>query len=201
MPIHTTFVPREKQDIPGSIGKKWGVTGVAVVHEGFDKAVVTVDYVLFRSAPRNQVLARAHEFGHVAVAQDYIDGIPSEMDAWDAYRRMPIFENEVEAWLRGIEADFGGVIEQKQDVHLILDCLNSYRRGLKATDDQWAQALILIADYYTGPPEDVWEYEPIEPEIGEEPQNCQVVVVGPPDQDGEDAQPDDSQGDSKPDPG
>jgi hypothetical protein len=178
-PIDKTITSISREDIPGSIGKKWGVTGAAVVHEGFDRAEVTIEYVDFRSAPRNQVLARAHELGHVSIAQDYVDGIPSERLAWDSYTRMPIFENEVEAWLRGIEADFGGVIDNLGDVHLILDCLNSYRRGHNATDDQWARALEVIADYFTGDPAGVWEYIPLEPEIDEELPNCQVAVTGP----------------------
>jgi len=184
--IRTTRVNKARESFPGSIGKKWGVTGEAVVYEGFECAVVTIQYVASRGhLSRSRLLAGAHELGHVAVAQDYVDGMPSAL-AWDSYCHMPVFENEVEAWLHGIEMDLSGMIVRQQDVHFILDCLNSYRRGYHATDYQWSQVLYLVADYYTGPSSDVYDYEPLEPETGEEPPSCGTGVVGPAPEDGED---------------
>jgi len=183
--IDTAISTISREEIPGSVGKKWGVTGSAAVHEGFVEADVKVEYAP-HSRDRSRVLARAHELGHVSIAQDYVDGIPSESLAWESYRGMPVFENEVEAWLHGIEAEFGGRIPTQLDVELILDCLNSYRRGKNATDEQWAQALEVIADYYVGPKSHVFDYQPLEPEIGEEPPSCGTGVVGPAPEDHED---------------
>lgn len=176
--INTTVTEKARDEVPGSIGKKWGVTGVAAVKEFFTEADVTTEYDQQLASNNSRVLARAHELGHVSVAQDYVDGMDLET-AWDSYRQTPVFENEVEAWLRGIEKEFGGQISGINSVHLILDCLNSYRRGRGATDAQWTGALAVIADFYAGPASDVWDYEPLEPEANEEIQNCQPQVTGP----------------------
>ena len=132
IPITKKRVPKDV--IAGSIGRKWNIDGVTQYPEGLP--VINIE-VYTTGNTENVVfsLAMLHELGHAKVCHDINDNQPSR--TWEILTRYDRWEAEVEAWMRGIE---GHTIDFL-DATLILDCMNSYRRGIPASDEKTENSL------------------------------------------------------------
>jgi len=165
--------------MPGGIGKKWAVDGRTIYPETLDTVRVEVDYIpeRYTAATKGHViaLARRHEHGHASVAGDMLLN-SNVKDAWTMLQKYAKWDNEVEAWMRGLE----NAVIDFDDVMFILDCLNTYRRGVPATDEQWDAARELIAVVYDGPKKDVFDYVPLEPDPDDPPPKGCMPQFGDP---------------------
>lgn len=163
---------------PGAVGKKWGILGVTTINEELEVAEIEVRFDPVHDAPI--ILAEYHERGHVAVVEDIINGVPRDdaLAVLDEYDR---WQNEVEAWGRIPDDNLA-----YEDGTFILDCLNSYRRGLGISDEEWEAGREVITStiisVYARPA--LREYEPIEPDPDEPPPSGCCHIDGEADGDG-----------------
>jgi hypothetical protein len=75
---------------------------------------------------------------------------------------------EVEAWMRATD----GALTNRTQVEFMLDCLNSYRRGLPdVSDERWNEMVELVASNAIEP-DHARTYVPIEPDPNEELPEC-----------------------------
>lgn len=184
--IHKSVVAKDA--VPGSIGKKWGIDGITVYPEHLRAISVEVT----RTPTTKDVvaeLATLHEVGHAEACVDIVRNVGNG-DAFNTLCTQDKWRGEVEAWMRGLEHHTIDL----DDAMLILDCLNSYRRGIPATDDQWRDAIDLLGTVYDGDVQDLHDYVPLEPDPGEKPRDCQPSTVED-DGRGDDPKPEDGDGD------
>lgn len=163
IPVIEKFVPRG--EIKGSIGRKWAVDGVTRIEQPMTGINIEVygTHDLVETVKR---LASMHENGHAASMNDVIENRPNA--AWDVISRYNRWVGEVEAWMRGLD----GYTIDYVDSTFILDCMNSYRRGIPATEAQWDDFVDLLSSAYYGEPDDLFDYEPLEPDPGEKVRYC-----------------------------
>lgn len=156
-----------------AFGRKWGVDGVTEIDSEMRRALITVRYT--RDTYNTVItLATAHERGHASVARDVDEGY-SELSTSTRFERLGNYDrwqNEVEAWLRGcanIE------IDQLHEGQFMLDALNTYRRSLGVSEEDWVTAREVLLDGIVV--EYLWQmlrqYEPLEPDPNDEhDDNC-----------------------------
>lgn len=153
-----------------SIWDKWGVAGVTRIAEDLSRADITVNHSK-GAAYQVAQWALKHEHGHADVADDLLDevGYDEPFEAADLLRNYDKWQNEVEAWTRNDQPVTSMAVGE-----LILDCLNSYRRGLKIDDEEWEEARELIADMANNEVvrDHLRSYEPLEPYDDEPPPSC-----------------------------
>src|SRR5262245_21643088 len=114
---------------PGSsaFSKKWALDGVT--RKKMDAPEVSVTVTRTKDASNGDVQnALGHEIGH---AQQFAGGM-------GAIKKSDIFPTEVEAWQR-----YHKLMKRAytlQEAQMILDALNTYRRGYKVDDRVWLKA-------------------------------------------------------------
>jgi hypothetical protein len=157
------YVP--ETDRPGGIWTKWGVDGVTQYGNDLRTADITVTYQMATSSVHH--VAMIHERGHVDVLRDIVANVAVDEDAKTVLRSYDKWQGEVEAWVRGLDA----TAISREHGYFILDCLNTYRRSLAISDDEWYAAKVLIAGYAATADSqaDLLNYVPLEPEPGDPP--------------------------------
>ena len=152
-----------------SVWDKWLVAGMTRIPVEMDKADIKVQMT---GDTRDAITAWAmrHEEGHVGVAEDVVDGCGgNRTEAAEVFTDYDRWQNEVEAWTRSTFE-----LHRKSSAEFILDCLNSYRRGLNVSDEEWNEGVEVIAGM--APKEELREYIrnyiPIEPYDDQPPPSC-----------------------------
>ena len=161
---------------PGSIGRIWKVAGWTTFNHKLSSARILVQNT---AGTANSIthLAVDHERGHVDVARDILASSIDGAEAFKVLKGHDRWQIEVEAWLHGLEQSrVPNLVESH--FHFILDCLNSYRRALSVTDEQWEEAVRLIAEDIADVDE-LLAYKPLEPDPGEEPPSCMPGIPYP----------------------
>jgi len=156
-----------KDSIKGSIGRKWAVDGVTKFPRDLDAIHIEV-YKTTATSDSAIRLASLHEHGHASTGLDVIGNIGEKEASFTVLSGYDRWQSEVEAWMRGLEH----YNIDMADASLILDCLNSYRRGIPAKQSDWLEMLELLATVYTGDKQDLYNYVPLEPDPGEKPRQC-----------------------------
>jgi len=157
-----------KDEIKGSIGRKWAIDGITRFPRALDAIHIEV-YKTGETSDSSIALASLHEHGHAASGIDVIGNIQDPLGAYSLMERYDPWEAEVEAWMRGLEHHSINLL----DAHLILDCLNSYRRGIPMRDGaRWDEMIELLGTVYDGPVKDLFDYVPLEPDPGEKARQC-----------------------------
>jgi hypothetical protein len=188
---------RERSELDDSIrarpiGAKWGVDGVTKINAALTKSIIRVRFTN-EAVAGPIMLTMQHERGHAALAADVADGEYENKLPFDVLRGYDKWQNEIEAWVRGC-GEFGSY----EDGMMILDCLNTYRRNLSVSDEEWIAGREVILDclinptYHTA----LRQYEPLEPARNDEgywpePPECVEVVDDDDDELPDDPEPDD----------
>ena len=178
IPVHTSY--EHTDALPGSAWRKWGIAGVTKIPAGLDKMTIVVEHKTAR-ANNNKIamLARKHELGHADTVQDILDASSSVAEAFDIVKNgYDRWQLEVEAWIRGCEDDkaFNRIIHHEGQFTcgtFILDCLNSYRRGLEISESDWRDGRTAVVEALFSVEwikAALYEYEPLEPDQEEDPQ-------------------------------
>ena len=157
----------QKDSIKGSIGRKWAVDGVTTFPIALDTIHVEVTQTT-KTKSWVVMLAALHEKGHAFCGQDVVRNVDHSSGAYKLLGTYDKWQSEVEAWMRGLE--HRGI--DYADGTFILDCLNSYRRGIPATEEQWQEAIELLGTVYAGDVQDLRDYLPLEPDPGEKLREC-----------------------------
>ena len=164
---------RQRETLPGSIGRVWQVSGVTAIPPTMDKATITVEYA--EKMSDIHWLAAQHEVGHALIGHDVARLFGGGVEAFDQLSGMNRWWAEVTAWVNGLESE--NTVLTEEQAHFALDCLNSYRRGLPAqgtpvSEADWNEAVNAIDRFYGGS-EDLHLYVPLEPDpTGDAPKNC-----------------------------
>lgn len=185
VPVVEKRVPRDS--IKGSIGRKWGIDGVTMCEEGWPAGIHIEVYTTTATKDVVHRLASLHENGHAACQQDILRNTDTRRSAWNILTGYNRWQAEVEAWMRGL----AGYTVDLDDSMLILDCMNSYRRGIPVSDTEWTDFVDLLGTLYNGNTKDLHDYVPLEPDPGEEPRECLPGVFTP--DDGRDGEFDDAE--------
>lgn len=148
--------------------RKWKVAGVTEIEAAMTKAEITID-IDEETEGMVAACAMKHEIGHVLVASDIAEN-DGDFETLTSYDR---WQNEVEAWVRGVEDSIDnndGHLLRFHHASMMLDALNSYRRGLNVSDEDWEAARELLFDVVQPRDQDAFaEYVPIEPDPDEPP--------------------------------
>lgn len=162
-------VTEAQRDARCAMEAKWLVAG----QTASDREAIRVTVEHLPGAAEDVIAAAfGHERGHSGQFADDPDFAPSKMDS------PTYFAMEVDAWQRWVE-DRAVQLDVTRG-QLVLDCLNTYRRSLSIDDEQWLDARQLVEDWAVDDAVDeLREYEPLEPEPGDEPACAPARYVVP----------------------
>lgn len=186
---NTQYIPLPDGATPGAVGRKWGVNGATKFRKQMDSLAIEVQHEV-RVERVTADMASMHERGHAHTINDVLLDAPNADEAWTTMCGYDRWQCEVEAWIRGLNEQ-RTLIDNIEEAEFVLDCLNSYRRGLPdVTDADWEEAVEVIIGSIVVEDEElrqrIREYEPIEPEPNDPaPGGCMPSVPMPGD-DGED---------------
>ena len=189
LPVTENFIPQYAFE--GKIGRHWQIAGVTKVPATLDKIDIEVEFSA-DTLDRIKNLALRHEQGHADLTQDVVSAYGRTEDAFKILKdEYDPWQNECEAWIRGHGSRLP--IKWIKAGQFVLDCLNSYRRGLNVTEEEWTLGTTVVIEALFH--KDLWEvlkrYIPREPEAPEdflqpcgEPDGDEFIPIPEPNEDG-----------------